>query len=419
MHADRLYFIKFRLNPLPLPCWVSEGSQNVKRRHLLISPALVLVAAFAVVGCGKHKEEKIPPPPAVYAEAFTGKAQRYVDTFGLCTTIADVTVMPQVTGKLMERKFKEGALVNKGDTLFIIEQPPFEAALEEAKGNYASAQASLKNSIENLQRQQELYAKKVVDIQTLQNAQAEAEQAQGRVEATKAEVKTAQINFDYTTITSPITGKTGIYLVDPGNVVTEDTTELINIQTISPIYVDYTLSENAVNKAREYLHRNEAPQLDVEITIPDLPDYKETGTLEFLDNQINPQTGTMMLRALVENKERFLWPGMFVDVRLILTVDDNALLIPARAVMVGQKGKYVFLVEGDKVKQQYVELGEVQDENIVVESGLKAGDKVVTKGQVGLTDGKTVKPTSADAEKKKAEAEKKKKDASDQKSEKK
>jgi len=381
-----------------------EGSQIVNSRYLPNTLLLALVALFGLSGCGKHKAPDIPPPPAVYAEAFTGKAQRYVDTFGICTTIANVTITPQVTGKLEDRKFKEGSQVNTGDLLFIIEQPPFEAALAEAKGDLATSQAALTNAVEVLNRQKELYQKNVVDIQTLQNAQAEALQAKGKVEAAKADVQTAEINLGYTTITSPITGKTGIYLVDPGNVVTEDQTELVNIQTISPIYVDYTLSENAVNKARQYLHRDEAPELDVEITIPNLPDYKETGTLDFLDNQIDPQTGTMMLRALVPNKERFLWPGMFVNVRLILTVQDDALLIPGRAIMVGQKGTYVFVVENDKVVQKYVKVGEPQDENIVIESGLEAGDKVVVKGQVGLTDGKTVKPVSAQAEKQKAEA---------------
>lgn len=372
--------------------------------HAVLATILLLLLA----GCHERKEEKIPPPPAIYAEAATGQAQRYLDTFGICTTIANVTVMPQVTGRLEERKFREGENVSKGKLLFIIEQPPFKAALDEAEGNLATARAELTNAIENLNRQKELYTKKVVDISTLQDAQAAAQQAQGRVQAGAAAVQTAQINYDYTTIESPIDGKTGVYLVDPGNVVTEDTTELVNIQTISPIYVDYTLSENAVNAAREFLHAEQQPDLAVEVTIPNLPSYKETGKLEFLDNQIDPTTGTMMLRALLENKERYLWPGMFVNVRLILTTEDDALLIPARAVMVGQSGEYVYVIDGNTVRQRYVELGEPQDALIVVKSGLEAGEKVVIKGQMGLIDGKVVKPVSEQAEKAKAETDRKK-----------
>ncbi len=319
-----------------------------------------------------------------------GDAPLYLETFGKCVTVASVTIVPQVTGILAETKFAEGAAVKKGAPIFEIDPGPYEAALAQAQGALETARANLLDAQQQLARQQKLYETKVNDIEEFQDAQATAQAAQGSVLSGEAAVQTARINLGYCAIASPIDGNTGPYLINTGNVVTANQSQLVNIQTQSPIYVDYTVSESDLPRLRPWL---DADGLAVEITVPGDADYVGKGTLRFIDNSVAAGTGTLEMRATLPNADRRLLPGRFVNVRLILTTLKNVVLAPAAAVLVGQTGDYVFTLQaGNRIAMRPVKKGEREGDRYVIEKGLVAGEKVVTSGQIALADGMTVAP---------------------------
>ncbi len=337
----------------------------------------------------------MPPPPVSFAVAAKKDVPLTIVTFGNCVTIADVTLQAQVTGTLKRYAVEQGSMVQAGDLVAEIDPAPFQAALQEAQGNLDSAKAVLANAQVTLARQQKLYATKTIDIADLQDAEASELQAQGGVLSAEGALAQAQINLGYCQITSPVPGKVGLYLVDAGNLVTANTTQLVNVQTINPIYVDFTISENDFPKIRGYF---DAGPLDVEVTIPERPDEPLPGKLTVINNEIASATGTLMLRATFENSDLRLWPGLFVNVRLILTTLKDAILIPASCVMVGQAGPYVFVVlPDDTVVQRAVEKGQREGDFVVISQGVEAGDRVVTAGQLGLVTGKKVTPQAAPA----------------------
>ncbi|GAT33162.1 membrane fusion protein, multidrug efflux system [Terrimicrobium sacchariphilum] len=352
--------------------------------------ASVLIV-MGLVGCGPKPVATKPLPPATYAVAAEQNVPLTINTFGNCVTVADVTLQAQVTGTLTRFAIQQGALVKEGDLVAEIDPSPFQAALQEAKGSLDSAQAQLANADVTLQRQQQLYKTKTIDLADLQSAEANQLQAQGNVLSAQGQLANAQINLAYCTIKSPITGKAGIYMVDAGNLVTASKTELINIQTIDPIYVDFTVSENDFNTIRKYFTNGELP---IEVTIPGAPDKVIPGKLTFINNSVASDTGTLSLRGTFPNADALLWPGLFVNVSLILTTVEKAVTVPSMCVMVGQTGPYVFKVNADDtVALQPVTLGQRRSDFAVVTKGVSAGDRIITAGQLGLVTGKKVTPT--------------------------
>ena len=355
--------------------------------------ALVVALYSGLLGlasCGKKSAPEAPPPPVTFATAKAENVPLTIDTFGNSVTIAGVTLQAQVGGTLLRYAVAEGAMVKKGDLVAEIDPAPYQAAVQEAQGSLDSAKAQLANAQVTLQRQQELYKTKTIDLADLQTAEANQLQAQGAVSTAEGQLASAKINLGYCTIVSPIDGKTGIFQADAGNLVTANTTKLIDIQTIDPIYVEFTISENDFNRVREYFASGE---LSVEVNIPGAPDKKVSGALTFIDNSIASSTGTLTLRATFSNKDAMLWPGLFVNVQLILTVLQNAVVLPSQCVMVGQQGPYVFLLKPDNtVAISQVQLGQRRADFTVISGGVKTGENVVTAGQLGLADAKKVSP---------------------------
>src|SRR5262245_34642714 len=349
----------------------------------------LLVIGFS--SCAKKPTPQAPLQPVTFAVAAAENMPLTIDTFGNVVTTADVTLQAQVEGTLLRYAVDEGAMVKKGDLIAQIDPAPFQAALQEAQGNLDSAKAQLANAQVTLQRQQQLYETKTVDLADLQTAEANQLQAQGAVLTAEGQLATAQINLGYCTISSPIDGKTGIYMVDAGNLVAANTTKLINIQTIDPIYVKFTISENDFDKVRQYCTQGE---LRVVASIHCAPGTKATGKMTFIDNSVTSGTGTLSLRATMPNKQALLWPGLFVNVELVLTTLQNAVVVPSQCVMVGQQGPYVFVVNSDStVARRQVEVGQRHADSAVISKGLNAGDDVVTAGQLGLQDGMKVNAT--------------------------
>jgi multidrug efflux system membrane fusion protein len=264
------------------------------KRGLLV-PVLLLT-----LSCARKPAPPAPPPPATFAVATAESVPLTIGTFGNAVTIADVTLQAQVQGNLTRYAIDEGAMVKKGDLIAEIDPAPYQAAVKEAQGSLDSAKAQLANAQVTLQRQQELYKTKTIDLADLQTAEANQLQAQGAVLTAEGQLADAQINLGYCTIVSPIDGKAGIYLVDAGNLVSANTTKLINLQMIDPIYVEFTISENDFDRVRQYFANGELP---VEVSVPGAPGEKIIGKLSFIDNTIASGTGTLNMRATMPSNK--------------------------------------------------------------------------------------------------------------------
>lgn len=352
------------------------------------------VTLAGLVSCEKKVTSPPPPPPVTFAPAESKAMPFTISTFGNCESVANVTLQAQVTGTLLKYAVGQGAMVKAGDLIAQIDPRPYEAAVQEAQGSLDSAKAQLANAEVTLQRQQALYKTKTIDLADLQTAEADQLQAQGAVQTAEGQLADAQINLGYCTITSPIDGKVGLYLVDAGNLVTANNTQLLNVQTISPIYVNFTISENDFDKVRQYFAKG--GELPVEVTIPGATDGGViAGKLTFINNDIASSTGTLTLEATLPNADARLWPGLFVNVRLILATLENSIVVPAQCVMIGQQGPYVFVVNADNtVTQRNVTQGQRHGDVTVISEGLAAGDRVVTAGQLGLNTGTKVNPSA-------------------------
>lgn len=359
--------------------------------HSRMKRALVTALFLSVLtGCEKPQPAETTPPPVSFAKAEAKDVPLTIDTFGNCVTIADVTLQAQVTGNLLKFAVPQGSMVKAGEVIAEIDPAPYMAALQEAQGGLDSAKASLANAQLVLARQQQLFKTKTIDLADLQTAEADELNAQGAVLSAEGTLATAQINLGYCTIKSPVDGKLGLYLVDAGNLVSADQTEIINVQTIDPIYVKFTISENDFDRVRGYFSNGELP---VEVHVPGAPDNMISGKLTFLNNNIASDTGTLMLEATFPNSETRLWPGLFVNVRLVLTTLKAAIVIPSPCVLVGQQGPYVFVIAADNtVTQRNVTIGQQHQGLTVVSEGVADGDRVVTAGQLGLVTGKKVTP---------------------------
>lgn len=396
----------------------------------LLAPALV-ASLVAVVGCNK---QSAPPAaaaggapqgtPVVAASATATDVPLYLDEIGKTTASEAVTVTPRIGGQVFERHFEDGADVKKDHVLFVLDKAPSEATLAAAQAALAQAKASLGFANIELERYSAVAGTQAIsktDFDTKKNA---VDVANAQVQAAEAAVRTAQINLDFCTIKSPIDGRASSRMVDVGNVVKENESALLSIQKIDPIYADFTVNEGQVAQVRQYMASG---QLKTMVKLPTDTDAGREGTLTFLDNSVQASTGTIRLRATLKNDDHHLWPGQFVNVRLILTTLKDAVVIPATATQVSQQGLFVFKVNDDdkspthmSVSQQMVKLGQQQADRIVINDGLKAGDRVVVSGQMMLQPGSAVmvlppqgaapggppgaKPTSAPSENKQAAA---------------
>jgi membrane fusion protein, multidrug efflux system len=318
-----------------------------------------------------------PPRPVAVAKVTVNDVPCYLDEIGTCAAYETVQVQAQVSGQIMERHFQDGADVKKGDLLFTIDPRPYQAALDQAKAQATLDQVTLK-------RQADLRAKNVTSGQDWDTAQANAQKSEAAAEA-------AQVNFDYCYIKSPINGRIGLRNVDVGNLVGPSTPPLVTIQGLDPIYTDFTVAETDLAFVRKYLG---GPNVKVETRDPDGKIAPRLGDLYFIDNAVQPGSGTVKARAVTPNPDRALWPMEFVRVRFILDQLPEAKLVPSQAVQISQSGPFVFVVKADNtVDLRKVKPGQRQDGDMtVVESGLQPDETVVVTGQLALAPGTKVDP---------------------------
>jgi len=350
----------------------------------------ILIVSLALIsaGCGRGGGAApfaMPPPVVTVSAAITRDVPQYLDEIGTCTAQQYVTVTPQVTGPITERHFIDGAEINTSEELFTIDTRPFKAALDQAVANQQQSVATLEFARIEFARMKELLSTKAVsqdDYDTKKNAY---DVAEAQLAANTAAVAAAKLNLEYCSIKSPIDGRAGQRLVDVGNVVTANQTGLLVVQTLDPIYADFTCAESDLPDVRR--HANEGT-LKVLVRLPADSGDGIAGTLTFIDSQVQDQTGTVKLRATLPNADRHFWPGQFVDVRLILNVEKNAVLVPMAAQQIGQSGPYVYVVKKDSTADlRPVTLGQRQGDMVVIEKGVSAGENVIVAGQMLVMPG--------------------------------
>ena len=323
------------------------------------------------------KAAQVPARPALVARVVTKDVPVYLDEIGTCAAYETVQVQAQVSGQIMTRHFQDGSDVKKGDPLFTIDPRPYQATLDQAKAQAALDQVTLK-------RQEDLRARKVIAQQDYDIAVANAKKSQAATEA-------AQVNLDYCFIKSPINGRVGLRNVDVGNLVGPSTPPLVTINGLDPIYTDFTVAENDLPLVRKYLG---GPNVKVQTYLSDTSIAPRTGELYFIDNAVQPGSGTVKARGVTPNPDRALWPSEFVRVRFILDMLKDATLVPSQAVQVSQSGPFVFVVKPDNtVDLRPVKPGQRQEGDLtVIENGVKPNETVVVTGQLALAPGAKIAP---------------------------
>jgi multidrug efflux system membrane fusion protein len=365
--------------------------------------ALLLLACALGIGCSGASGSRPTTARAAYTQAVpVGVApvqQRdmpvYLVGLGSVTPLYSVSVKSRVDGQLVQVNFKEGQQVRKGDLLAVIDPRPFEVALSQAQAQKFKDEAQLRDAQLNYQRYKDLLQRSgAMSQQQVDTQLATVNQLEGAVRADQAAIDNAKLQLDYAHITSPIDGRVGLRLVDPGNIVhASDTNPLLVITQLQPITVIFTLPEDQLNTVTQ--HMRQGP-LQVEAYSRDDQTKLATGTLLTIDNQIDQTTGTAKLKAEFTNPGDELWPNQFVNIHLLLETRKDSLVIPAAAVQRGPQGTYVFVVKADKtVEVRPVKVAISQNNYSAVTSGLSPNEVVVTDGQDKLQAGSKVEPRSA------------------------
>jgi membrane fusion protein, multidrug efflux system len=353
----------------------------------------ILPLVLALSGCGEKPAAIVTSAPknVLVTEVRSMDVPVQIHEFGRVSSPENVNVEPQVSGRVMEARFVEGQDVKKGDLLFVIDPRPFEATLEQSQGQLKSDQAQLELNRRNLQRAEQTGQGRFVSAQEVDTDRAQVQIYEGAIIRDQAAIDQANLNLEYCYVRSPIDGRTGRRLVDPGNFVATGGSVLVNIQRQDPVYVDFTISENDLARLRQNMAQGNA--LSVDAIVPSLPDTVVAGSLSFLDNSVSTQSGTAMLRATIPNKQRFLWPGQYVNVTLTLKVLKGASVVPSETVQIGGKGTYLFVVRPDNtVEQRAVTQGDRYQDLVVVSQGVQPGETVVVEGQILLANGMKVNP---------------------------
>ena len=353
--------------------------------------AALLFWTLALVGCEKAAPPAFQRPPAAVsvAAAVTQDVPVYLDGIGKVVAREMVSIQPQVSGRIMEIHFTDGADLHKGDALFTIDPRPYQAQLDAATGNLAQAEAALDFARIQLARGEQLVETKAISQQEYDTRKNAVDVAVAQVQQGKAAVENSGLNLQYCSIRSPIDGRAGRRLVDIGNVVTGNSGSLLTIQRLDPIYADFTVTENDLSAVQRNMRRG---TLDVEVRLPDEPDSALHGALTFLDNAVQAGTGNVTLRATIPNGDHRLWPGRFVKVRLVLSTLPGAVLVPATAPQMSARGQFVYVVKPDATAElRPVKTGQRQGELVVIDRGVSSGERVVVNGQLGVTPGGKVR----------------------------
>lgn len=311
-----------------------------------------------------------------------------ITSFGTVEPYNAAAIKSQVTGFLEKFHFVEGQEVKAGDLIISIDPRSYQASLRVAQANLEKDQAQCQNAIINAGRQNQLFKKGFASQDDNDTARTLSNTAKAAVEADKAAVENARLQLEYCSITSPVDGRIGSLLVEQGNLVKANDITIVTVNQIHPIYVTFSVPQNYLPAIREQMQK--AP-LEVVAVIPAQSANPAHGTLTFVDNTVNADTGSIRLRATFDNNDRRLWPGQFVNTALVLSRDPNALVIPSSAVQNSQQGQFVFVVKPDlSVESRPVTVDRLIDGLTVIGKGLEPDETIVTDGQLRLIAGARV-----------------------------
>jgi membrane fusion protein (multidrug efflux system) len=357
---------------------------------------LALAGAALIGACEQETETSVTPgtapPPAV--TVISVQPTEVTSGFGFngrVVAIDQVQLRARVTGFLEQRHFEEGADVEVGDLLFVIEKAPYQAVVDQRRAELASAEANRANTEVQLRRAEELVKNKNIPQAEVDQRRAADEMAGAQILEAQAALEQAQINLGYTEIHAPIAGRIGRADLSVGNLVGPDTGVLATIVSQDPIYVTFPVTQRQL-----LAHRGETGEPVVRVTLPDGTLYDHPGKLNFLDVQVDPGTDTVTVRAELPNPERVLVDGQFVGVRVERGEPERVLTVPQASLQVDQAGPYVLVVGGDnKVEARRVTLGAAEGAQVVVQAGLQSGDKVIVDGIQKVRHGMAVAATEA------------------------
>ena len=367
----------------------------MRSKPILILCVVMLAALSACKREGPAgKGKSAPPPVPVLAGAAVRKSMPVeLRTFGTVMPFSTVVVRPQIAGVLTNVLFEEGRDVRAGDLLFVVDPRPSEAAVRLAEAALARDTALLRNAEREAARQEELMKKNYTSEEVRDQARATADSLRATLAADQASLDNARLQLEYCYIRAPVDGRTGSLLVHRGNVVKANETALVTLQQLKPIQVQLALPQSYLDRVLDQMAAEPPRAL---ATARGNGGGNETGVVFFVDNAVDPATGTIALKARFDNAGGRLWPGQFVDVTLVLSTQANAIVVPTSAVLTGQQGSYVYVIQADgTVVNRPVQADRTVENETVIASGLAAGEQVVTDGQLRLAPGLRVSVKTA------------------------
>jgi multidrug efflux system membrane fusion protein len=373
---------------------------SIVRRHgwllAIVAVAVVIFVWRVVVRRPANAAVRAGPPPVLVDTAKVAQSDVpiYLQGLGTVQAFYTVTVTARVDGELQKIAFTEGQTVKKGDLLAQIDPRPNQAAYDQAVAVKAKDMALLENAKRDMERYKILQPQDLASKQTVDTARATVDQLVAQVKVDQAVIDNAHTQLDYTHIVSPINGRTGIRLVDPGNIVhAADTTGIVVVTQLQPISVIFTLPEEDLGAVSAALS---AGQVKVVTLSRDGAQELDQGTLSLIDNEISQATGTARLKAIFSNEKNTLWPGQYVNARVLVRTDRNALTLPSEAVQRGPDGPFTYVVKSDStVEARPLEIGDDSGGVTVVKKGLALNERVVTTNQYRLQPGAHVRSSDA------------------------
>jgi RND family efflux transporter MFP subunit len=362
---------------------------------------VIASSAFVLAACGQNNTYVAPPPPRVtVAEPLQQSVTPYLEATGNAAAVNSADLVARVSGFIQEINYQDGALVKKGTLLFTIEPEPYQVKLDQAKAAEAGARATLKQAETDFGRQAQLVVTRAASQSAYDQAQSTRDNAQSSMQQAEANTRLAALNFEYAHVTAPFDGIVTARQVSVGQFVGSGTTPTVLATIIQndPIYVNFNVSEQDVLRvradiARRGLKPEDLKMVPVEVRLQSETGYPHQGTLDYASPTVNQSTGTLAVRALLQNQKGVLLPGYFVRVRVPVGDPQSALLVPDQAVGSDQSGRYVLVVDKDDVvAQRKVEIGVRVDDRRVIESGLNPRDRVVVAGVLRAVPGQKVDP---------------------------
>jgi len=363
------------------------------RRRVLIASALLVALAVGGVAAyfstdirakeGRKAAKGPPPVPVSVARAAQETIPIRLSAIGNVEAFLTVAIKARVDGQIVEVNFREGEPVKKGAVLFRLDPRSYQAALRQAEANALRDRAARDQARSQERRYQELLGKNFISKEAYAQIRTNAETAEATAKASQAGLENARLNLEYCTIASPLDGYVGKVLLQAGNLVkANDVNALVVINQVKPIYVNFAVPEQNLPEVRKH---NAAGPLRVDVTNADPSVPGAEGRLIFIDNAVDPSTGTIRMRAQFDNADATLWPGQFVNVSVQLYEQADAIVIPAQAIQTGPEGQYVYVIGDDLLAEmRRVKVQRADGERAIVASGVAKGERVVTRGQLRL-----------------------------------